>query len=199
MPIKIRCVLLFTLSVLFTGCAAKTMVVLVPDPDGTTGSIIVTNEAGSVVLDKPNQMTTIKDRKTAPSTPAVIEKESINTHFSDALAIQPEPPVHFLLYFEKDAILTPESSNLITEILATIRERNSIDISVIGHADTLGDTDYNLKLSKRRALAVSNLLIEKGANSEHIKVTSHGEENLLIKTADNVSEPRNRRVEVIVR
>jgi len=33
----------------------------------------------------------------------------------------------------------------------------------------------------------------------NITVTSHGEGNPLIKTADNVSEPRNRRVEVVIR
>jgi len=32
-----------------------------------------------------------------------------------------------------------------------------------------------------------------------LRVSSHGERNLLIKTRDGVSEPRNRRVEVSVR
>ncbi len=76
---------------------------------------------------------------------------------------------------------------------------NSPYISVIGHTDTAGDNQYNLRLSQNRALAVRRLLIHKGIIPAHIKSTSHGEENPLIKTADNVHEQRNRRVEVVVR
>lgn len=184
---------------MLSGCARKTMVVLVPDPEGTTGRITVSNQAGSVKIETPNQATTIKDSQTEPSTPTNIEKKTIDTIFSEALSIQPPLPVHFLLYFDKDVNLTPDSSKRIADILAAIRARNSIDVSVIGHADTAGNTKYNLKLSKRRAAAVGNILAEQGVKPNYISTTSHGEENLLIKTADNVVEPRNRRVEVVVR
>jgi outer membrane protein OmpA-like peptidoglycan-associated protein len=46
---------------------------------------------------------------------------------------------------------------------------------------------------------VGQLLIENGVAADKIEMSSHGEENLLIKTRDNVSEPKNRRVEIIVR
>lgn len=196
---KIQCILLLVLIVMLSGCARKTMVVLVPDPEGTTGRITVSNQAGSVEIETPNQATTIKDSQTEPSTPTNIEKKTIDTIFSEALSIQPPLPVHFLLYFDKDVNLTPDSSKRIADILAAIRARNSIDVSVIGHADTAGNTKYNLKLSKRRAAAVGNILAEQGVKPNYISTTSHGEENLLIKTADNVVEPRNRRVEVVVR
>ena len=42
-------------------------------------------------------------------------------------------------------------------------------------------------------------LIQAGIVSSMIEVTSHGEADLLIKTADEVAEPRNRRVEITVR
>ena len=70
---------------------------------------------------------------------------------------------------------------------------------VVGHTDTAGDKNYNLSLSKRRAAQVSNLLVDRGVRREHIYTTSHGEENPLVKTKDNVHEPLNRRVEVVVR
>ncbi len=38
-----------------------------------------------------------------------------------------------------------------------------------------------------------------GVDPKGIRTTSHGEGNPLIPTKDNVAEPRNRRVEVIVR
>ena len=54
-------------------------------------------------------------------------------------------------------------------------------------------------LSSNRAKAVKDLLVKQGAESNDIRTTSHGKENLLIPTGDNVYEPRNRRVEVVVR
>jgi outer membrane protein OmpA-like peptidoglycan-associated protein len=42
-------------------------------------------------------------------------------------------------------------------------------------------------------------LIEAGVDRSAIVVTSHGEATLLVPTADNVNEPRNRRVDITVR
>ena len=193
-------ILLLVLGIAFSGCAKKTMVVLIPDPDGTVGSITISNQAGSVTMDQANQSTTVVNQNKIPSVPAKLEQTEIADTFSDAISIQPLPPVHFILYFQKDTSdLTQDSAELITEILTAIQERNSTDISVVGHTDTLGDKQYNLKLSKSRAAKVSDWLMEQGVEKDYLQVTSHGEENPLIKTEDNVSEPRNRRVEVVVR
>jgi len=43
------------------------------------------------------------------------------------------------------------------------------------------------------------MLIEVGLDASLIETTSHGEADLLVPTADNVAEPRNRRVEITVR
>ena len=129
-----------------------------------------------------------------------MDKDKINAIFAEALAIQPTAPIHFLLYFENDmATLNTSSLSILPEIVETIINRNSVDISIIGHTDTTGDKNYNLKLSTRRAEAVSRLLIERGIKSEYLEISSHGKENPLIRTEDNVSEFRNRRVEIVVR
>ena len=44
--------LLFLLILFISNCAKRTMVVLVPDPDGKVGNITVSNQAGSVTIDK---------------------------------------------------------------------------------------------------------------------------------------------------
>jgi outer membrane protein OmpA-like peptidoglycan-associated protein len=43
------------------------------------------------------------------------------------------------------------------------------------------------------------MLTSRGADPDVLEIKSHGEEDLLVPTADGVSEPRNRRVEVTVR
>lgn len=199
MSSRLRVVLFSVLILVVSGCAAGTVVVLTPNPDGKTGAITVSNQAGSVDIESPNQATTVKNSAEAPPPPVAMSRDTINALFSDALSIQPKPPVHYILYFEKDLMLTSDSAGLLPEVLAAIKERDSTDISVVGHTDTLGSREYNLTLSKNRANSIRDLLIREGVDPRNIKVSSHGKENPLIKTADNVSEPRNRRVEVVVR
>jgi len=184
----------------FSGCAGKTLVVLVPDTDGTTGRISVSNAAGTVALENPHQAVSVKDSSTLPGKAVAIKKEKSDALFSEALSIEPSRPEHFILYFKTDdVVLTPASSNLIPDIFSCIEKRESKDISTIGHTDTVGDRNYNMTLSRRRASAVKELLVKHGLNPDFIRTTSHGEGNPLIRTKDNVIEPRNRRVEVIVR
>ncbi len=151
-------------------------------------------------ISKPNQATVVEDEATAPGAPGDMDREEIQTLFSAALAAQPLPPVHFLLYFEIGSTrLTPESADHLADILAAIRTRASTSVGRVGHSDTLCDSADNHRLSLQRAAAVSELLVQNGVPASHIESTSHGERNLLVKTADNVAEPRNRRIEVVVR
>jgi outer membrane protein OmpA-like peptidoglycan-associated protein len=186
--------------ILISGCNRKTMVVLVPDLDGKTGAVNVSNDAGAVDIDTANQATTISGRQSAPKAPEPMTKEEIEAVFSRALAAQPKPPVHFILYFISDSNeLQPESLESLTAIFQTSQERGSVDISVIGHTDTIGSDEYNYKLAEGRAETVATYLVGRGVDQGHIRVSSHGERNPLIPTGDNVNEPRNRRVEVVVR
>lgn len=186
-------------SLSFTGCA-KTTVVILPDPEGKVGKLNISNEAGSVDIDQAGEVTTVRGKQSLPSTPKILPEEQILAKYGEVLERLPQPPVHFILYFRSGSTtLTTESINKIPEILETIIERRSQSISVVGHTDTAGDPQYNRRLSQRRADSVGTILMDEGVEKEYITTTSHGEENPLIKTADNVNEPRNRRVEVVVR
>jgi len=199
MGFLVRLILLLSFISFGSGCANKTLVALAPDPDGKVGALTVTTDAGSVAIDQAYQATTVHDPKEVPTKPAALEKDAVDRMFAEALSIQPKRPEHFLLYFDKETTLNAASQNLIPAILAGIRERGSEDISVIGHTDTVGSAEYNTELSRRRAAAVKELLVGQGVPPDAVRVTSHGKENPLVPTGDNVYEPRNRRVEVDVR
>lgn len=195
-----KLLLILTLLLLFPGCAKKTTVVLLADADGNVGKVTISNKTGTVQIDKAMEVSVVSGQQSAPTTPTVLSNEAIQADFATVLSISPEKPNYFLLYFKSESTkLTPKSKKLLPEILKTIENRNSFDINVVGHTDTAGDQNYNLRLSKRRATAVKRVLTQKGVTASYIKTTSHGEKNPLIQTADNVHEPRNRRVEVIVR
>jgi len=200
MKVKRTAIISFGLFLMLSGCAAKSMVVLLPDAEGHVGQVIVANEGGQQVLTEANDSVKVMDRQAPPGEVKKLNKDEIQKTFSDALAAQPIPPATFILYFLQGANeLTPESKKLLPRIIQTIQERGSTDIVISGHTDKMGAKEYNYRLSLDRAKVLFNILVDSGAMPENVTVTSHGEGNPLIKTADEVAEPRNRRVEVVIR
>lgn len=191
---------LVLLCLALSACAPGNVVVLIPDPDGKVGQVTVTNQGGEQTLSQASQATFIRDAQTSPEKPVVMPEQEINQRFGAALAARPAQPVHFLLYFHPNATdLVDDSKAMLPKIIAVIKQRHSVDVSVVGHSDTTGNDAYNLRLSRQRAEAVAKWLTGQGVDAKSLEITSHGKRRLLIPTGDNVDEPRNRRVEVTVR
>ena len=188
--------------VLATGCASppKNYVVLLANENGATGAVAVQNEAGAVVLDQAGYATGIDDVRKPPGEPFIIEAQQIRRDFGPALAATPQLPVSFLLYFEMGtAELTQASRQEIPGIIDTITGRKFPRVAIIGHTDRIADNQANYEIALSRANKIRTLLAESGIDPADIEVSSHGETNPLVETADDVAEPKNRRVEVTVR
>jgi len=178
---------------------ARDVIVLLPDDQGKTGAIVVSSAGVERRLDRPGQTVTVESGA-PPGEPFVMADPEVIASVGPALAALPKPPARFILYFRHDsADLTRESEAQLQVVLRTIRERSPVDISVVGHTDTLGEADYNARLSLKRARAVAAILTGNGVDASILDITSHGKNNPLVPTGDQVSEPRNRRVEVTVR
>ena len=181
-----------------SGCASKpkSYVVLLESPDGTTGKVVVKGKQGEQMIDKAHFAAPMDGSQ--PSAP--VDKAKFSKDFSDAVAARPALPEHFMLYFESGGTaLTPESTAALDKIIAASNRRPVADMSVIGHTDTLGKAELNEALALKRAVAVADLLKQKGLKAHALSVESHGERNLLIHTDDEIAEPRNRRVEISIR
>ena len=68
---------------------------------------------------------------------------------------------------------------------------------VAGHTDTVGGDGHNLKLSQARAQSISRWFKSHGLRIP-VAYEGFGESALAVKTADNVDEIRNRRVDYIL-
>jgi len=181
----------------------RELIVLLPDPDGKVGTLRVTNQSGSQVLDKPGLATEIEGTTQPPNTPYRIDGNDLVGVFGPALSAQPDPVgrfVSFILYFKTNTTrLTRESKDRVPEVVRTIETRKSGEIYVVGHTDRVGPEVYNTELSSRRAHTVRDLLASRGIQLEAFVVSFHGESMPQIETEDEVAEPLNRRVEVFVR
>jgi len=153
-----------------------------------------------MVLTEPYQATALESADVSPGTPFPMNGEQQRETFGDALATLPEPPIRFTLYFKTGTThLTDPSRNLLAQVLPAAVARNSSDISVLGHTDRVGTRRDNFVLGLDRAFLMKQILVSRGIDPEIIEIDSHGEDNPLIETPDETDEPRNRRVEVIVR
>ncbi|MHA6491618.1 OmpA family protein [Pseudomonas borbori] len=182
-----------------TGCAAKSYVVLLESPDGTTGAVVVSDAKGTTLLKQKNQGVTMGGGL-GGSRVFSLSEASVQRDFSAALAAQPPLPQRFLVYFKVgDVALTRESEAAIEQVFSSIEQRGPSAVSVIGHTDTMSGERWNERLGLRRAETVADLLRKRGLKVLELQVASHGESNLLVATPDEVDEPRNRRVEISVR
>ncbi len=178
----------------------QSLVVLLPDPgDGAVGRAVVSNATGAFELAAARESTTVSPNQ-LPAPVTVLSEADVQNIFGDALSTLPPAAQHFILYFRFESEeLTEESRALVPHILQAVGNRPFPDVAVVGHTDTTGTSAANYELALRRANAIRARLVEAGLDSSMIEVTSHGEADLLIKTADGVLEPRNRRVEITVR
>ncbi len=97
-----------------------------------------------------------------------------------------------------DASLTAEAGALLSTILSDIAKNPDAKVSVSGHTDTVGSQDYNFALSQERADAVAAYLAANGVPSDAITKSAVGQSDLLVPTADEVSNAQNRRVFIVV-
>ena len=184
---------------LLASCAQqpKHFVVLLADEDGSVGAVEVKSDRGSTVITEAGAIADIANPK---ATVAAIPDAELARLFDRTRAALPPEPISFVFYFKPDSDeLTDESKAALATVLTTIEDRPAPRIAVVGHTDRVGKTDYNARLAATRAEVVRRLLLDRGLSDELIAVSSHGENNPLVPTADGVAESRNRRVEIVVR
>jgi len=163
-------------------------------------AIVVQTDAGSIVIDKPWQYVSLASKKDAPSVVKTMSKENIAKNFQTLQKAAPLKPIHVNLYFQYNSNdLTKESESKLPEILQIIQDRSPCDVSIIGHTDTKGKASYNEKLALKRAKNIKQWILSSDVNLINLETKSYGESDLLVKTKDNVSEPKNRRVEIFIK
>jgi hypothetical protein len=96
------------------------------------------------------------------------------------------------------ARLDAAANKAIADAAAAFKAGGSPNLTVIGRTDTTGSAEYNQRLSERRAKAVSDALVANGVAQSAITVDAVGQTQLIVATADNVNEPRNRVVTIDV-
>ncbi|MFT3777620.1 MAG: OmpA family protein [Ottowia sp.] len=190
-------VLLAVAAALAAGCAPATRVVLLPQEGGGTGAVEVAAGPGKAVLSRPYESAGVYNRSLDVEQ---LDPEAVRQRYAQLLSVQPRPPERFTLYFlPGTSSLTPESSAELADVLSRATQRPGGEIVVTGHTDRVGTLESNDALSLQRAQAVRALIVGQGFNPLRVYAAGRGEREPVAPTADEVDEPRNRRVEILVR
>ena len=106
----------------------------------------------------------------------------------------------YVVYFDFDSATLSgmNSVRTLTQAVAAVKNNKSARIEVIGHTDTAGSADYNLKLSEKRAKLINQALTALGINLLTIEQSAMGQKDLAIETKDGIREAANRRVVIVV-
>ncbi len=101
------------------------------------------------------------------------------------------------VYFEFDKYnLSTRSIQAIKGVIELMKENDSIEITIAGHADERGTREYNLALGQRRAESVADYMVLKGISRSRLTIKSYGEEMPMMQGSNERSWARNRRAEI---
>ena len=101
------------------------------------------------------------------------------------------------IHFEFDrAELTADSYEGIMTLVDFLISYNEINVELIGHTDDMGDENYNISLSERRAENIRKALVDKGVSIERIKIKGCGATQPLFPNDSDKHRALNRRVEM---
>lgn len=185
-------------AVLLSACSTtKELVVLLPGEDGQIGAVAIAEPQRTTVLDTPLGAAKIDTKGRV--TKDTLSEADVKRTFAEALAAQPPKALSFTLYFEKNTEIMPDSRATLDALLAEVAKRQAVEVQITGHTDRVGKVEDNDRLSMERAETIRDVLIKNGLHANFIRVVGRGEREPLIPTPDEQVEPRNRRVEVIVR
>lgn len=103
-----------------------------------------------------------------------------------------------ILFDSGSANIQPQSLGIIRQISQVLMQDKNIRLNIIGHTDSDGPNDANLKLSKARAAAVKEILISIYNISENRLTTDgKGESQPVGDNATTDGKAQNRRVEFV--
>ena len=133
----------------------------------------------SLIRVEPQKVAMIEEPKPEPVKPMKTSK------------VLTDYEVHFDFDSSK---VKPEAEGTIEQVAREIQQYSPSEVTIAGHADKAGPSDYNIQLSQKRAEAISEELTNRGVANRIIDREAYGEMRPAVDTRDGVALQENRRV-----
>jgi outer membrane protein OmpA-like peptidoglycan-associated protein len=102
-----------------------------------------------------------------------------------------------LFAFDSDDVLPNARTNL-TELAKSLGKYKDSNLMIVGHTDSQGNDDYNLRLSERRSNSAAAYLEGQGVQRTRILTAGRGEREPVADNGTAAGQQQNRRVEVAI-
>lgn len=103
-----------------------------------------------------------------------------------------------LLFGFDSADLQNEARDNLSNLAASLREYPDSEVLIVGHTDSVGNENYNMGLSERRAQSAKNFLVNQGIPSDRVRIEGRGELEPIATNDTETGRSENRRVEVAI-
>jgi OOP family OmpA-OmpF porin len=189
----------FVLLAFLSGCSTPPdKIILLPDPEGKVGAVIVHSATGQQTINKAYAGVDVTKGGAIEKT--MDSQSTVETRYAELLAARPPRPMTFTIFFLFDSAtdLAPESLATVKQLKAVLATWPAPQLVVVGHTDLAGSQEFDDGLSRRRAQTVAAFLVKQGIPAQQIETAARGKREPLVHTADGVPNRMNRRVVITV-
>ena len=95
--------------------------------------------------------------------------------------------------------LRPEHYPELNTLADYLKPRASLEVTITGHTDNVGDERHNLNLSTRRAEVVAEYLVGQGVDYDKVVFKGLGSSRPIVSNQTEEGRSKNRRVEILLR
>jgi outer membrane protein OmpA-like peptidoglycan-associated protein len=103
-----------------------------------------------------------------------------------------------LLYDFDSDVVKPDARTNLRELASSLGKYPDSDLIIIGHTDQVGSSEYNQRLSERRASAAARYLVSQGVSGSRVATRGLGETEPVESNETEAGRAANRRVEVAI-
>ncbi len=180
-------------NIIFEGINSDLMYSGITDSEGKFDLVI---KGGETYLIKIKSI----GKDTDYSTFEVPKLDNDRVYSTSNLLIQFELPKTFTLdnvhFNSGKAELTTSSYSEINDLLEYMKIKEDLVIEIAGHTDDVGEDEYNMDLSERRAKSVNDYLVSNGISPERITAKGYGSTQPIASNEIPEGRQKNRRTEV---
>ena len=102
-----------------------------------------------------------------------------------------------VLFATGKSVLLPAAQTRLGDVVKALKE-DKRHITIVGHTDSQGADDMNMKLSQSRADAVRNYMVQQGVEASRVVAQGQGETQPIADNETPEGRANNRRVEIIL-
>lgn len=158
------------------------------NPTQTSGSLRLSPQLSNSNAPRTTTKITTRERLKTPESTTPIEPG------------EPALPdtVNSLFFTAGSASLSPEGRRLIQTLAERLKENRRVTVTLVGHSDDTGSTEFDIAMAQRRVDAAAGEFQKAGVLSRQIRRISYGNEAVKTPCTTETCRQRERRVDLVI-